>query len=71
MTITETPPVKKTYHIELSEDELKIIGVLLGRTGNEELTQMIKEFSSYNGTPDNYNLVCRMFDSVCIALRYN
>lgn len=41
MKITETTPVKRSFTIELSEDELKMITLIVGDTNTEDIKKKI------------------------------
>jgi hypothetical protein len=48
MNITEIPPTGRAFRIELNENELKLLRVIIGETGECAFEEMVKNGKYYS-----------------------
>lgn len=71
MNITKhTPPVESTYTVEFTENQLKILGAIIGRLDHDEIERLIQQSSTFGDAHydrDN-DFEHNLFKGICKAL---
>lgn len=69
MTITEiSPPQKKTFRIDLDEDDMKILGAIMGDMGMGDIRERIHESFHFKDATVPHGWNHQFYRSICLAL---
>jgi hypothetical protein len=69
MNITEIPPTGRTFCIELNENELKLLGIIIGETGEYQFKDMVELGRYYDGTTYEPRFTHKLYDLINHTLR--
>lgn len=65
MNITDiTPTIMKTFSIELNENELKLLGLIVGNISNNELKELIKNANTFNPVKYDENFSDTLYNKI-------
>jgi hypothetical protein len=68
MNITEIPPTGRAFRIELNENELKLLRVIIGETGECEFEDMVKN-SNYRSAIYESGFTHKVYDLISHTLK--
>ena len=65
MNIKETTPtIEKTFNIELNENELKLLGLIIGNISNYDLKELITSTDNFNPVQYDENFTDTLYAKI-------
>lgn len=69
MNITEIPQTSRTFNIKLTENELRLLGVIIGETGECEFKDMVQHGRYRNGATYETRFTHKVYDLITNTLK--